>query len=177
MLSIDLNLPEPLTTLVNETAFHDYGKFICGQAELSLDEQTRTQLSQLTRASVLGVKPSNKTMADCCLSGLWLLHGQLDDSHEISQSIKTPEGSFWHAIMHRLEGDFWNSKYWYRNVGPHLVIDRVQTKFGADQYPESFVDDCETFANHSDPSVQNRIAEIAIEEWCQLFSFCFENAS
>ena len=45
-----------------------------------------------------------------CMSGLWLLAGDLDRSHTISQSIGSAEGSFWHAIMHRREGDFGNSK-------------------------------------------------------------------
>jgi hypothetical protein len=50
-----------------------------------------------------------------CMSGLWLLAGDLDRSHTISQGIGSAEGSFWHGIMHRREGDFSNSKYWFRN--------------------------------------------------------------
>lgn len=177
MRFIELELPQLLTPLVTEPTLGKYGQLICGHAELSLDDQCQTQLSELTRQSILGTKPANKTMADCCLSGIWLLHGQLHDSHEISQNIKTPEGSFWHAVMHRLEGDYWNSQYWYRNVGPHLVIDRMQTKFGADQYPMKFVDDCERLANHGDESLQKQLAEIAVAEWKELFTYCFENAS
>ncbi|HEX3871080.1 MAG TPA: hypothetical protein VHV77_11620 [Pirellulales bacterium] len=64
-------------------------------------------------------------MADCCRSGLWLLHDFLDESHQISQSIETTTGSFWHGIMHRREGDFSNAKYWFRRVGRHPVYDRL----------------------------------------------------
>jgi len=62
-------------------------------------------------------------MADACLAGLWLHADGLDQSHQISQSIETPTGSFWHGIMHRREGDFGNSKYWFRRVGRHAVFE------------------------------------------------------
>src|SRR4051812_26824411 len=65
----------------------------------------------------------NPDMAACCLAGVWLLHDFWDESHNISQRIDTPEGSYWHAIMHRREGDFSNAKYWYGRVAGHPVLD------------------------------------------------------
>ncbi|MEM7478479.1 MAG: hypothetical protein AAF483_26145, partial [Planctomycetota bacterium] len=59
-------------------------------------------------------------------SGLWLLAGELDRSHSISQNDGSAEGSFWHGIMHRREGDFGNSKYWFRRVGAHPVHDQLK---------------------------------------------------
>src|SRR5262245_21627515 len=64
--------------------------------------------SQLIEANL----PSPKS-TQAMLAGLWLYHDWLDESHRISQSLDTPTGSFWHAIMHRRERDFSNSKYWY----------------------------------------------------------------
>ena len=52
---------------------------------------------------------------------LWL-HGFLNESHAIAQGIDSAEGSYWHALMHRSEGDFSNSKYWYRRVGQHPIF-------------------------------------------------------
>jgi hypothetical protein len=56
------------------------------------------------------------------LAGLWLYFDWLDESHRISQGIETATGSFWHAIMHRREGDFSNSKYWYARIGNHPAL-------------------------------------------------------
>ncbi len=53
----------------------------------------------------------------CIEAGLWLLADDLDTSHKICQNIATPLGSAWHAIMHRREGDFSNSLYWWRRAG------------------------------------------------------------
>jgi hypothetical protein len=54
-------------------------------------------------------------------AGLWLLAGQLDRSHEISQNILSKEGSFWHGIVHCRESDYWNAKYWFRKTTGHPV--------------------------------------------------------
>ncbi|MCA9261032.1 MAG: hypothetical protein KDA61_17575 [Planctomycetales bacterium] len=59
--------------------------------------------------------------AQACLAGLWLIYDELDASHSISQQIHSSDGSFWHGVMHRREGDFSNAKYWFARVGPHPV--------------------------------------------------------
>ncbi len=76
------------------------------------------------------------------LSGLWLLAGDLERSHSISQSIHNAEGSFWHGIMHRREGDFGNAKYWFRNVGDHPVVDQLADSVDGYSDAFDFVDDC-----------------------------------
>lgn len=65
-------------------------------------------------------------MAKACLAGIWLLFNYLEESHTISQSIETTTGSLWHGIMHRREGDFFNSKYWFRRVGEHPIFPDLQ---------------------------------------------------
>ena len=67
----------------------------------------------------------DRSMARATLAGLHLLADDLDQSHEISQSIHTPTGSFWHGIMHRREPDYGNAKYWFQRVGNHVVYESV----------------------------------------------------
>jgi hypothetical protein len=55
-------------------------------------------------------------------SGAFWLYGFLEESHVIAQGIHTGEGSYWHALMHRSEGDFSNSMYWFRRVGKHAIF-------------------------------------------------------
>jgi hypothetical protein len=56
------------------------------------------------------------------LSGLLLWNDCLDESHHLSQGIETPNGSYWHGVMHRREPDYANSKYWFRRVGAHPIF-------------------------------------------------------
>lgn len=56
------------------------------------------------------------------MAGLHLRNDSLDRSHSYAQQIEDDAtGSYWHAIMHRMEQDFWNSKYWFRQAGRHPV--------------------------------------------------------
>ena len=59
---------------------------------------------------------------------LLLWHDHLDASHEVSQVIETPDGSFLHGIMHRREPDYWNSKYWFRRVGSHDAFPTISNR-------------------------------------------------
>ncbi len=78
------------------------------------------------------------------LSGLWLLAGDIDRSHTISQDIPSATGSFLHGIMHRREGDFGNSKYWFRRVGNHPVLELIYDTAGEIyQDPFDFIDTCQ----------------------------------
>ncbi len=51
---------------------------------------------------------------------------ELEKSHTLAQEIHTPTGAFLHGIVHRREGDIWNSKYWFRQAGHHPVIDQIE---------------------------------------------------
>jgi hypothetical protein len=52
---------------------------------------------------------------------LWL-HGFLEEAHSLAQQNPSAEGSYWHALVHRSEGDFENSLYWYKRVGKHSIF-------------------------------------------------------
>lgn len=131
--------------------------------------------------------------AAACLSALWLRFGFLDESHRLSQGIGTPEGSFWHAIMHRREGDYANAKYWFRRVGDHPVFAALKEKAAevalmgdgpaartvaaqAAWDPFAFVDLCETVvaAGRPDDLLWCQIQRL---EWELLFDHCWRAAT
>ena len=132
------------------------------------------------RPQLISLADHPESSGTLMMSGLWLLHGFLDESHSISQESHSPEGSFWHAIMHRLEGDFWNSKYWYRKVGSHAAFETISQSlsqiegaselFAGDQWdPETFVDLCEQSTH--DSSLIDVTHQLARVEWQTLFDY------
>ncbi|MDZ4848661.1 MAG: hypothetical protein SGI77_05160 [Pirellulaceae bacterium] len=47
---------------------------------------------------------------------LWLRIGQIDRPHDLVQVGTTSRDSYLHGVVHRLEGDYWNAKYWFRQI-------------------------------------------------------------
>jgi hypothetical protein len=60
--------------------------------------------------------------AKAALSGLLLIAGHWELSHQIAQEIASREGNYWHAIAHRIEPDSSNAGYWFRRVGQHPIF-------------------------------------------------------
>ena len=82
----------------------------------------RPALARLSADGLFDDSVRRLDFAQACLAGLWLWHDFLDESHGISQELSGRDGSYWHAILHRREGDFGNSKYWLRRVGDHPIF-------------------------------------------------------
>jgi hypothetical protein len=80
---------------------------ILGETRLGRDR------SQLLRALVL----------------LW--HDHLDAAHALVQDAAGGDGALIHAILHRREPDFWNSKYWFRRAGMHPAFKALGTNAAA----------------------------------------------
>jgi hypothetical protein len=113
------------------------------------------------------------------LSGLYLYFSCLDDAHKIAQDLDTPEGSFWHGIMHRQEPDAGNAGYWFRHMGKHPIFPALRSaaqksRFdtGAEWDPFAFIEFCE--ASRVRPgSPEERIAlQVQLDEWQLLFDYC-----
>lgn len=80
------------------------------------------RLERLSDADLLGSKVADERLAACVRAGLLLRADRMEESHAISQSIETLEGSYWHGILHRREPDYTNAKYWFRRVEDHPVF-------------------------------------------------------
>ena len=115
-----------------------------------------------------------------CRAGLWLYFDFLDESHRLSQDIETPDGSFWHAIMHRREPDAENSKYWWRRVGKHPVLARLVEQTPALGYTlvsaPAFVDYCER-ARDTGTADEEIARRVQLLEWQLLFDHCYRKGN
>lgn len=137
-------------------------------------------------------------LANVCIAAIWLRFDFLDDAHKIVQEIENPAGSFGHAMVHRREGDFSNSKYWLRQAGeqsifPALAQFAVETAppefsplasrlaVGGAWQPEAFVDLCSaTVANRSPCSSRAAVAwleRLQQREWELFFDDCLREAT
>jgi hypothetical protein len=151
-------------------------------------------LHAVSPADLLDVPVKSSDDAACVLSGLWLWHDYLDESHTLSQQVETPTGSFWHAIMHRREGDFGNSKYWYAKCRVHPVLESIAAQANlviaradADKAllrltmsgwnGPAFVDYVQSV--HESPSDPRYAIAIALQqlEWRTLFDHCVRQAT
>jgi hypothetical protein len=133
----------------------------------------------------------DRGMADACRAGLWLYHNFLDESHQISQELHTPTGSYWHALMHRREPDFDNAKYWFRRVGTHPVYEALRQNAAslaaaappaaaflrtqAAWDPFAFVDLCAAVLVGRAPC-EELCRDVQKREWELLFDWCYRQA-
>lgn len=119
-------------------------------------------------------RPNSKGLAIACrlakealpavAAGLWLYVDDLERSHRISQAMHDATGAYWHAIMHRREGDFWNSGYWLRQCGRHPAMDWYD--------PHEFSMRVER-ERRSNPA---ELVEMQRKEWKMLFDWCLSNS-
>lgn len=133
-------------------------------------------------------------LKDLILAALWLLEGDLDQSHNHSQKWETLNGNYWHAIMHRREKDFSNAKYWYRRVEKHPIVMQLKQRVVAE--PElgtalreldqalnsaawlgSWVDvNQKVIEKRSSPELKSAVLQLAWLEWQLLLAHCIATA-
>ena len=77
--------------------------------------------------------------------------------------------------MHRREPDPFNSKYWWRKVGPHPVLDALRRFAGQVEHrftsPEAFVDFCERVRGTGSAD-EETARRVQLLEWQRLFDHC-----
>ncbi len=120
------------------------------------------------------------------LSGLLLLTGCWEQSHEVSQDIETPDGSYWHGIAHRMEPDSANATYWFRRVGEHAIFPELRERAigileqsGVQQWklatvwdPYLFLEWCDEARRKPGSKEEQAACKMQGAEWELLFAWC-----
>lgn len=60
---------------------------------------------------------------------VWLRMGIIDRAHDLVQDAGSGIDAYIHGMIHRVEGDYWNAKYWFRSAGKEVVakiVDQVR---------------------------------------------------
>jgi hypothetical protein len=156
--------------------------------------EARDVLESLKPADVIAGRVRDLDAAGCVLAGLWLWHDFLEPAHLICQSIQTPSGAMWHAIVHRREGDFSNAKYWYRQAASHPMtasmtsrVDAITHEMPSDKAlfkltaagwnPQAFVDLAQAVHTRGDEAQRRAVASIQQLEWQALFEHDLRSAA
>jgi hypothetical protein len=135
-------------------------------------------LAKLQKSTAKALFPNSRA-PEAALSGLYLYFSCLDQSHEISQSIHTPEGAYWHGVMHRQEPDPGNASYWFRQVATHPVfssLSKAAQDIGLMDQPSwdpiRFVEICESARRQPGSPLERMALETQRAEWQLLFDYC-----
>lgn len=167
-------------------------------------ETDRLWLRDFLQQSALfppNVAPASPPDLVALRAGLLQIHDFLDESHQQSQSIegagRHAAGDYWHAIMHRREPNYSNSKYWFRRVGQHPIFAPlakvVSERLRLDEHEEApqwakrlgvpdrwdplaFVDFCEYVHETRDTGLNRLACEIQRSEMLLLLMSTYEDA-
>ncbi len=146
--------------------------------------------AKLQAVTAVGLLPLARA-PEAAFSGLCLYFSCLDQSHEISQSIESAEGSFWHGILHRQEPDPDNARYWFRKVPSHPIFAELaqaateiearfpNTKLSPDGRwdPIRFIGVCENARREVGSPLYEAALEMQRAEWQSLFDYCASGRS
>lgn len=133
----------------------------------------------------------NASQPKAALSGLLLLNGFWDESHNVAQDLNSPEGSYWHGIVHRIEPDSWNAGYWFRKVGSHPIFPALREQAAAilaessaldwrlapHWNPQIFIEWCEQARAERGTQKERLALAIQRAEWNLLFNWCAQSKS
>lgn len=112
-------------------------RFILFQPHLWLN------LSLVTRHLSLILPPMSALNADLQKAVQLVLAGDWDAAHQIVQQYEDNEIAAWiHAVLHKVEGDNSNARYWYRHANrldhvndePRAELEAIQAELTTDEH-------------------------------------------
>lgn len=151
---------------------------VCGPCA---SEEARRELSRVKPATLF---PKHKEPG-APMAGLWLYFSCFEEAHRLIDDPRTPDGVYWHAILHRQEPDDGNAAYWFRHLGRHPIFHALaeearailaslpRAEFRVGKWdPFAFIAYCER-ARMQPGTVQQKAAmQIQRAEWQLLFDHC-----
>ncbi|BFZ65406.1 hypothetical protein YB2330_006572 [Saitoella coloradoensis] len=117
-------------------------------------------------------------------SGLHVWNDNIHEAHEIAQSMDGEiSADYWHAVLHRREKDFWNSKWWLSRMS-HPVLISTWDPTGnslstARREAKTFVDRVERFvmSSDADKDEKDELEKKQAEEMTALLEYCLREAT
>ncbi|MFM8188097.1 MAG: hypothetical protein ACKN85_06395 [Pirellula sp.] len=111
---------------------------------------------------------------------LYLRIGSMEPAHSHVQDATRGLGAYIHGVLHRMEQDYWNAKYWFARVNDpeltHFVdvhIRRAATGegrlIGNWSGPAAFVDMCQSSSDAGRNGQQEHLVQLALWEWQALW--------
>jgi hypothetical protein len=168
---------EPVRTILQKYASHG--------PPLTREGDGDREVAAKLAASKSGELVPNARAPEAAVSGLLLLAGCWEESHKMSQDIASREGSYWHAIAHRIEPDSANAGWWFGQVGEHPVhgelhgrageiLERRRTPWtlGSRWEARRFIEWCEEARRAPGSELEQAALEIQRAEWELLFEWC-----
>ena len=169
--------PEPLRALLRE-----YSDEVL---PLSRTEKCNREAAASVQAAKVATLLPGARAPEAAVSAQLLLAGCWDDSHKVSQDIASREGSYWHAMAHRIEPDSSNAAWWFHQVGEHPIfpeLHRRASEILARHHtrwvlrrtwdPLLFIEWCEQARRAQGSALESAALEIQRAEWELLFEWC-----
>lgn len=108
---------------------------------------------------------------------MWLRIGRFEPAHAIVQDADRGIQAYIHGMLHRLEGDFWNANYWFRqtrdpellaSIQKHLTEHHAPPPWGESFHPSEFTQAVESLQRLSHPGKSQKthdLPQVALLEW------------
>jgi hypothetical protein len=88
-------------------------------------------IQRITEAGDHEIASANGPEAKCIRSLLFLAAGGMDQAHRIVQEISTSDAAYIHGIVHRIDDDFDNARYWFRRACMHPAAAEIYRRAAA----------------------------------------------
>jgi hypothetical protein len=140
---------------------------------LAMDGGSAEARERLRGASPPQLFPAARA-PEAALAGLYVYFSCFEEAHTAAQDIDTPEGSYWHAIVHRREPNAENAAYWFRQVGTHPIFPALAQAAGSEGPwdPFAFIEMCEQARGLPGQELETRARAVQLAEWQLLFDWC-----